>query len=165
MFTRRSFVFGFPTACLLGCTPAEVAFPPSTKLIVVRHADRTGDDLNDKGRARAQALVGALDGVHIDRIYSPGMIRNLDTAAPLARARGLEITRHPTTNVAQGILPQNAGKTVIWIGNKPNLREIWTSLAAPGEPPLIYGEMAILELGRMGRPAVTRRRFGAELDG
>lgn len=100
----------------------------------------------------------------IDRIYSPGLDRNLDTAAPLAAARGLEVTRIPPTGVAQRILPESAGQTVVWVGNKGNLTEIWDALAAPGAPPLEYGDLFFVESGRLGGPKVTRRRFGADLD-
>ena len=163
---RRSFVTLALGAALAACAPGgQVQVPRDTTLILLRHADREGDQLSEKGRARAQALVTALEGVGIDRIYSPGLDRNLATAAPLAEARGLEITRIPPTGVAQRILSESAGQTVVWVGNKGNLTEIWEALAAPGEPPLDYGDLFFVEAGQFGGPKVTRRRFGAELDG
>ena len=68
--------------------PFRRAYPPETEttLIVLRHTDRQGleGDLSKKGRARAEALVLALRDFEIDAIYSPGIQRNLDTAAPLS---------------------------------------------------------------------------------
>lgn len=163
---RRTFVTLALGAALAACAPAgQVQVRRDTTLILLRHADRKGDQLSDKGRARAQALVAALEGIEIDRIYSPGLDRNLATAAPLAEARGLEITRIPPTGVAQRILSESAGLTVAWVGNKGNLTEIWDSLGAPGNPPLDYGDLFFVESGRLGGLKVTRRRFGAELDG
>lgn len=162
---RRSFVTLTLGAALAACAPAgQVQLPRGTTLILLRHADRSGDQLSEKGAARAEALVAALEGVRIDRIYSPGLDRNLATVTPLAEARGLEITRIPPTGVAQRILPESAGLTVLWVGNKGNLTEIWEALAAPGDPPLNYGDLFFVEAGRLGGPKVTRKTFGAALD-
>ena len=83
------------TAVLLsGCANNLIVKSPSgttTTLILLRHAERPtlGKELTDKGRARAAALPTALQGIHVDAIYSPNLSRNLDTVAPLARRRGL----------------------------------------------------------------------------
>ncbi len=158
MLTRRLFVL----SGLAACAPAgiRVAIPPGTRLIILRHADRTGEDLNAKGIARAEALATALADVPIDAIYAPGIKRNLDPAAPLARARGLEIQRIPAESPAARLMAEGAGKTIVWIGNKGNLQSIWDALAAPEPPPLEYGDLYIVERARIGSPIVTRRRFG-----
>lgn len=165
MLTRRATLLALLGMPLIGCaTGSGVQLPPGTTLIMVRHADRTGEDLNERGLERARALVTALDGVQIDRIYSPGIKRNLDTATPLAEDRGLPITRIPPVNAAPRILSESAGQTAIWIGNKGNLTEIWEAIGAPGEPPLNYGDLFIVTPRRIGSPAVERRRFGPETD-
>ncbi len=159
MLDRRHFLGLIAAALIAAPAQAGIAIPPGTKLIIVRHADRTGEDLNEKGKARAQALVAALDGIPIDAIFSPGFNRNLDTAAPLAAARGLTVTRIPANNPAARLMFEGAGKTIVWIGNKGNLQSIWDDLAAPGPAPLEYGDLFIVEPGSSG-PRVTRRRFG-----
>lgn len=165
MPNRRQAVLGLITLPLFGCASATgTTIPPGTTLIMVRHADRTGEDLNARGLERAQALVTALQGMPIDRIYSPGIQRNLDTAAPLAADRGLDIMRIPPVNAAPRLMSEGAGQTVIWIGNKGNLAEIWDALGALGEPPLNYGDLFIVTRGRLGTPVVERRRFGPETD-
>ncbi len=141
-------------------SPGSVPVPPGTTLIVLRHADRVGEDLTDKGVARAEALVQALDGIAVDAIYSPGIKRNLDTAAPLARARGLPVRRIPAENPAARLMAEGAGKTVVWIGNKGNLQSIWDAIAAPEPAPLDYGDLFIVTRARVGSPLVERRRFG-----
>lgn len=163
---RRTFVALSLGAALTGCaTAGRITMPQDTTLILLRHGDRASDQLSEKGVARARALVPALEGIAIDRIYSPGLDRNLATAAPLANARRLEITRIPPTGVAQRILSESTGLTSVWVGNKGNLTEIWDTLELPGAPPLEYGDLAIVKADRRGRPQVTRLRFGAELDG
>ena len=166
MPTRRAALLALPLLPLIGCAAgSDTQIPPGTTLILVRHADRTGEDLNARGRERAQALVTALDGVPIDRIYSPGIKRNLDTAAPLAADRGLPVTRIPPVNAAPRLLSQSAGQSVIWIGNKGNLSEIWDAIGAPGEPPLAYGDLFFVTRGRLGSPVVARHRFGPQAGG
>lgn len=161
MLTRRHMLLGLTALPLTGCTGgAGTQVPPGTTLIILRHADRTGEDLNARGLERARALVGALQGVPIDQIFSPGLTRNLDTAAPLAADRGLTVTRIPPVNAAPRLMAQGAGQTVVWIGNKGNLNEIWADLGAPGDPPLNYGDLFFVTRGPTGRPRVARRRFG-----
>ncbi len=149
------FLWAFAATSVL----AEVAVPPGTTLIILRHSDRTGEDLNAKGIVRSEALVPALAGIGIDAIFSPGIRRNLDTAAPLSTARGLPVQRIPAKNPAAALMAKGGGKTIVWIGNKGNLRSIWADIAAPGPPPLEYGDLFIVTLGN-GALHVDRRRFG-----
>lgn len=49
-----------------------------------------GLDLTDLGATQATAAMQALTGEHLDAIYVSSRVRTHQTAAPLARARGLE---------------------------------------------------------------------------
>lgn len=161
MFHRRHFLSLTAAATLSACaTSGGVAIPPGTTLIAVRHADRAGEELTKAGRDRAEALVAALQGMPIDAIYAPGIKRNLDTAAPLAKARGLTVQRIPAENPAARLMAAGAGKTIVWIGNKGNLQSIWDALSAPEPAPLQYGDLFIVTRARIGSPIVERRRFG-----
>jgi probable phosphoglycerate mutase len=76
-------------------------------VLLIRHGEneytRTGKlagwtkgvSLNDAGRQQAQALVERLKGAPINHVYSSPLERARETAAPLARARGLPVTIHP----------------------------------------------------------------------
>lgn len=75
---------------------------PPSRIILTRHAhagDRfrwSGDDdskrpLSAKGEAEANGIVAQLSGFAIDRILSSHATRCIDTVAPLASARGIEI--------------------------------------------------------------------------
>lgn len=161
---RRGFLALTGAGVLTACArPGVLGLAPNTTLIIVRHGDRTGENLNAIGRARAQALVGALDGIHVDAIYSPSMQRNLDTAQPLATDRGLQINRLPANGMATRLINASAGKTVVWVGNKGNLREIWEALGAGGEPPLNYGDLFIVTANRFGMLHVDRRQHGPKV--
>lgn len=149
---------GLLTAC---ASPGggTVHLAPGSRLIVVRHGDRTDENLNDLGKARAAALPAALEGMPLDAILSPGIQRNLDTAAPLAAARGLPITRMPQERPARRIAAAHAGKSVIWVGNKGNIQSIWDDLGLPGAPPLGYGDLFIVTADADGTLRVERRRW------
>lgn len=73
-----------------------------TTLLLVRHGHTdaagkrltgwsAGVHLNTLGRQQAQELVERLDGIRIDTIVSSPLERCRETAAPLAKARGLPI--------------------------------------------------------------------------
>ena len=62
-----------------------------------------GVHLNDAGREQADALVKRLEGVPLAAIYSSPLERCRETAAPLARARGLSVrVRRPLLEVDYG---------------------------------------------------------------
>jgi probable phosphoglycerate mutase len=66
------------------------------EIVLVRHAlpspDGTLDPgLGDEGHSQAEALVRHLEGVPVDAVYSSHLKRAVQTATPLAAARGLEV--------------------------------------------------------------------------
>jgi len=153
-----SFLFAFVLFFTTSANAADtIIMPKGTTLIVLRHADRYEEDLNARGIARAAALPGALAGMAIDKIYSPDLKRNLDTAAPLASERGLTITTRATNNVARGLFTQSPGKTIVWVGNKGNINAIWDDIGAQDPPPLAYGDLFIVRPDASGNPVVTRK--------
>lgn len=154
---RRDVITGLCTfAALPACTPQTVAPTARTTVIMVRHADRTGDVLSKRGKARAANLPQALAGYEIDAIYSPDIARNLETAMPLARTLGLPITVIAKERAGAQMSRAHPDGTVIWVGNKGNLRTIWQELAAPGNPPQNYGEVGVITLDPRGQRRVTR---------
>ena len=73
-----------------------------TLLLLVRHGHtptagkvltgwQRGVHLTTRGREQAEALLGRLDGVPVSAIYSSPLERCRETAAPLARAKGLHV--------------------------------------------------------------------------
>ncbi|MHA6323741.1 histidine phosphatase family protein [Roseivivax sp. CAU 1753] len=161
---RRDVLLGFLSIGLAGCAaPREgVVMPPDTTLIVVRHGEKDDDTLTAAGMARANALASALGDVDIDRVYSTSYARNVATAEPVARAQGREVETLPDFDVAPGLLGGNAGKTILWVGNKGNISEIWTALSLPEPAPLNYGDLGVVRSDGAGRVSVQIRRFGAQ---
>jgi probable phosphoglycerate mutase len=77
-----------------------------TILFIIRHGHTDWADkklagwlpdvhLNEMGLQQAEALVARLAPVKIDAIYSSPLERALETAAPLARARGMKMLKLP----------------------------------------------------------------------
>ncbi len=74
-------------------------------VVLLRHAAAgsrsawSGDDahrpLDVKGLSQAARLVDALDGVHVDEIWTSPLIRCLHTVAPLAAQRRLPVVPTP----------------------------------------------------------------------
>ena len=159
---RRFFLLGtvaLVPAC--GMMPGQnLALAPNSTLIVTRHADRNGEDLNARGRERARALVEAVKDFDIDLIFSPGIKRNLDTAAPIAVARGLAVNRLPQEAPTTGLVQSGAGKTLIWIGNKGNIAKIWEDLGLSDPMPIEYGDLHIVRADAQGPVTIERRRYG-----
>lgn len=157
---RRLFVLGFGPV-LAGCAvgAAETyTLAPSSRLIIFRHADRDSEELSEHGRRRAIAFVSALDGVQVDAIFAFGMSRNIDTATPLANARGLPVQTLAPRRLTQRLIAESAGRSVVWVGNMGNLTMLWQELALEGSAPVDYGDLHIVESDAAGRIRVTRRR-------
>lgn len=164
--TAKKFITGFVLVALsavAGCASVEKIRSPSgttTTVILLRHAERYGLDLIKEGRARAAALPAAVARYNIAAIYSPDLIRNLDTVRPLSKQRGLKITVIDVKNVARRLVHENPGKTVMWVGNSTNLHDIYESLGGADRAPVTYGELFILEVPATGKTKVTKSRYG-----
>jgi probable phosphomutase (TIGR03848 family) len=85
-------------------------------LLLIRHGENDyskkmrfagrmpGVHLNERGKKQAQELGKALVDVPLKAIYSSPLERAMETAAPIAAARGLKIIREP------GLLESDVGK-------------------------------------------------------
>ncbi|MBA4136245.1 MAG: hypothetical protein C0518_02880 [Opitutus sp.] len=91
-----------------------------TTFHLVRHAEKIGTDvlagrtpgvhLSDRGRAQAERLVALFERAAISRIFSSPLERARETAAPLARDKGLGI------DVVDGFTEMELGD---WTGRTP----------------------------------------------
>jgi alpha-ribazole phosphatase len=76
--------------------------PASKQILLIRHATTNlagklcghlDPVLNELGRAQALSLVHSLSQVRIERIYSSDLLRSVQTAEPLARAREMAVSK------------------------------------------------------------------------
>lgn len=88
--TARAGAIAVVLLAVLAGRPAE----GQEAVIVVRHAEKVDEsddpDLSTKGRARAEALARILGKAGVDAIYVTQYKRTGQTAAPLARALGIQ---------------------------------------------------------------------------
>lgn len=163
MMNRRQ-VFTLPLALaigglLAGCTGAPDGL--HGRLIVLRHADRTFSMLNDRGVARAAALPAALADLEIDAIYTTPRQRNIDTATPLARARGLPVRNLEAAGAGRRLLAAHPGQTVVWVGNQENLGLLYAELGVAAKPPVQFGEIHVITFpAGGGQPVLEKRSYG-----
>jgi phosphohistidine phosphatase SixA len=151
-----------------GC--ASRFLPPegtTTTVVLLRHAERTTvtKQLTEGGRKRAAALPAALADIDIDAIYSPDLVRNIDTVKPLAAERNLTIILvapdADTDRVTRKLLSDHPGGSVLWVGNKANLDGIYSNLGGSGKPPVEYGDLFILRVSDHGEPEITKKHYGS----
>lgn len=129
-------------ALLLALLP--VAAPDLTTVILVRHAEKaasTAEDppLSAAGVARAAELARVLGGVPIDAIYTTQFIRTRDTAAPLARALGVEpvaITagKSYAADLAKTIREKHRGQTILVVGHSNSTSSLLRELGVENPP-------------------------------
>ncbi|MBA2241830.1 MAG: histidine phosphatase family protein [Chthoniobacterales bacterium] len=104
-----------------------------SSIFLVRHAEKAaGDgadaqdpDLSEAGRARAESLALMLRDAHLTAIYATEFKRTQQTAAPVARAAGLEVTTIPAKETATLVskLKEREGNALV-IGHSNTLPEI-----------------------------------------
>ena len=81
------------------------AMAAPSAIFIVRHAEKASStdkdpDLAEAGRARAESLAKMLKDANITAIYATEFKRTQQTAAPVAKALGLELTIAPAKDTA-----------------------------------------------------------------
>ena len=152
---------------LAGCASGpQLSSDVTGTVVMVRHTERTQitKELTEAGRERAAALPAVLEDLQIAAIYSPNLKRNIDTAMPLSKKRGVDITLiddgESWADVARRLASEHPGKAVLWVGNRGNLINLYALLGGKGEPPLEYGEIVIMRVVGGKAAEEERRHFG-----
>jgi broad specificity phosphatase PhoE len=112
----------------------------STVVVLVRHAEKVDDSrdppLSEAGERRAEALAAALGDAGIQAVYTTQYVRTRDTAAPLARAVGVDPVIVASAGdaaanaaaTAAHIREHNVGRTVLVVGHSNTVPAIITAL-------------------------------------
>ena len=142
-------------------------------VFVVRHAERadtagggtpmmaTDPELSDAGRARAESLAVALKDARIVAIFSTEFKRTQATAAPLAKALGVQVTTINSTEPAKLIeAVKAAGGNVLVVGHSNTVPAIVKDLGVAG-PVTVgdadYDNLFVVTLG--ATPSVLRLHY------
>jgi len=97
--------------------------PASATYYLIRHAEKVidaGQDplLRPEGQARAQRWAEVFSSLPLHAIYSTDYRRTLATAAPTARAQGLEIKHYTPGKVDRAaFLTETRGQNVLVVGH------------------------------------------------
>lgn len=148
----------------------------STVVIVVRHAEKASDDprdptLSEAGRARAQALAGALAKAGLDAVFSTQYRRTRLTAGPAAEAAGIQVQVRPidggnaatyAADLARELRALPAGSTALVVGHSntvPGLVEAISGQAAAEMPETEYDRLTVVTLDADGDARVVTSRY------
>ncbi len=142
-------------------------------VFVVRHAERADTaagaaptmaadpELSDAGRARAESLAAALKDAKVVAIFATEFKRTQATAAPLAKALGLQVTTISSKEPAKLIeAVKTAGGSVLVVGHSNTVPAIVKDLgvAAPitvGDAE--YDNLFVVTIG--ATPSVLRLHY------
>jgi phosphohistidine phosphatase SixA len=118
--------------------------PAQQAVYLVRHAERadsgtmaattmaTDPDLSDAGKARAEALAAMLKDAGIKAIYTTEYKRTQQTAAPLAKALGIQPTAVPAREMAALVEKLKAGSVnALVVGHSNTVGETIAALGIP----------------------------------
>ncbi len=162
---------------LLLCAAAVQA--QQTTIVLVRHAERADPPekpeadptLSVAGVKRAERLAEYLRNAGVTAIYSTPYKRTRETALPLAKTLGINVTETPAPSgmaaaqfakqLADRILSENKGKTVLVVGHSNTIPPTVAALGAPPVPAMgdgDYGDMYIVQVSADGKATVIRAK-------
>lgn len=157
--------------------------PGSTiTVVLVRHAERDpGADppLNAEGQKRAAALVSALSERGVTAVFSPDLLRNRQTAQPVADAVGVNVQLWTpaafvnTTLFAEAVLADiranHVGGTVLFVGNIGStiptpgiLDELYRLLGGTGRAPNRYEDLYVAVIPAEGDARFVKATYGGK---
>jgi broad specificity phosphatase PhoE len=111
---------------LVNCSAAVMGQGmPITKVFILRHADKAGEDLSEAGQTRAKELNRVLGETHIDSIFSTNTPRTKHTAQVLADAQGLPVVLYDSEDqVINRVLKNCRGKRVVIVAHSNTVSKL-----------------------------------------
>lgn len=152
-------------------TPADAAPPAAAAFVIVRHAEKAGDDPRDPtlsaaGQARAQALATALSDTPLVAAYATQYRRTQLTAQPAAQAHGVALSRYdasePADALASRLRVAHAGGTVLVVGHSNTVPALVAALCGCAVAPMAddaFGDLYRVDLARDGRATLRHGHF------
>jgi 2,3-bisphosphoglycerate-dependent phosphoglycerate mutase len=105
---------------ILSCTTISTIgqIKSVTKVFILRHADKAGEDLSPAGQVRAKELKRVLGEAKIDSVFSTDVPRTKHTAEVLAQSLGLPVIIYNAEDmVIKRVLKTCQGKRVLIVGH------------------------------------------------
>lgn len=175
----RGLLAGLACLLALGCGAARAVTPAATTtVVVVRHAERSAEGGSDpglsvEGRARAEELARMLAGADVAGVYSTQYRRTRETALPVARGAGVELSiraidaanasRH-AADLAAEVIAAHRGRTVVVVGHSNTVPELVGALGGGEAAEMAeseYDRLHLLLIDASGRVRAFAARYGS----
>ncbi len=167
----------FLLALLIACSAAGVAAPRAqtapaaapTSVILVRHAERSPGDgdvaISAAGRERAEALARLLRDTAIDAIITSHLLRTQETAAPVAKQRGITPDVIPADQLDAVVarIRSLRGRVVLVVHHSNTVPGL-VELLGGTTPPIRddeFDRLVVVTVPPQGAAAVLTLRYGA----
>lgn len=140
---------------------------PVTTALVVRHAERSNDSLNQQGLARADKLAHVASDAGVVAIYATEYQRTQQTAQPLATLLGIPVTQYSALDVeglVNQVLSNHAGEVVLIVGHSNTVPDIIVEFGGSPIDPLDeeedFDNLFIVTVYRNGAAEVIHLNYG-----
>lgn len=150
--------------------------PEGLVVVVVRHAEKASNtardpDLSAVGRARGEALAERLRGLPLAAAYATPFKRTQQTAAPTARAQGIELvvrefsSRDPDTDaqaLREALLRDHRGEAVLVVGHSntvPAIVEALSGVEVEAMPETEYDRISLVRMAADGSAELSVERY------
>ena len=154
---------------LAGCV-SRPAIEDGATYVVIRHAEKATDDprdpsLSGEGHARAEHVANRMRFDPLVAVYATGYRRSQQTAAPIARAHGLPVSRYeaaqPAGDVAALLRRRHPLGMVLVVAHSDTMAPIAQALCGCRIEPTLdgeYGRRIAITVLPDGRTTVDDRR-------
>ena len=143
----------------------------ATTFILVRHAETSGAGANPglsvAGQARAETLKNMLAPLTLSAVYSTNYNRTMQTAQPVATAKGLPILQYDPTDPEALIDPAlvNFPKGIVLIvGHSNTTPEFINAMTGTQDAPFIaeadYDNLFIVQVNERGDATLLQLKYG-----
>ncbi len=151
-------------------------------VFLVRHAEKEttppeDPPLTEAGKERSQTLMRMLAGAGIKTIYTSQFLRTKQTAEPLAKQLGIEVTTQPikmddknprkiaeeSFNEVITKVYERAGESVLIVGHSNTLSEIIKRLGGDTMPSVDdkeFDDLFVVTIYAKGKAKVLRLKYG-----
>lgn len=173
-FSMYCFLAVFLVLAACRAAPSGAQADALTTIVLVRHAEKqqTGDDprLTAEGEERALALAHVLGEADIDAVYATQYARTQDTAEPLARRLGVDVTvvsaesSYPA-DMAELISTKHRGQSVVIVSHSNTVPAIIRELGAEPIPSIEddeYDDLYVVTTTASGQVDLLALRYGVE---
>jgi broad specificity phosphatase PhoE len=159
------------TVVSVAAPPPAPCDKPTTTILIVRHAERAGaqlDSLSADGVARAQELARVVTKANVRAVYHSDTKRTRDTAAPSAAALSLSLVPYPAKEcgpLIDAILRDHPGDTVLVVAHSNTVPLLVAAAGAPAMADLDekeFDDLFVVSVSCRDRPVtVTHLQYGA----